>query len=135
MACWLLKSDPETYSFDDLERDRRTVWDGVRNNTALIHLRRMKKDDEVLIYHSGSDKAVVGVAKVSRGPYPDPTLQDPRCVVVDLAFSRRLSKPVPLSRIKADPTFASFDLVRISRLSVMPVAPPLWKRLLAMSEP
>jgi predicted RNA-binding protein with PUA-like domain len=130
---WLLKTEPSTYSFDQLEREGRTTWDGVRNPTALGHLRAIRTGDEILIYHTGAEKAVVGVAKVLTGAYPDPAAGDPRLVVVDLAPVRRLKAPVPLARIKADAAFADFALVRISRLSVMPVTAPQWKRLLALS--
>ena len=132
MNHWLLKSDPETYGFDDLERDKTTTWDGVRNNQTLIYLRQMKKDDLALIYHSGGDKHVVGLAEVIRGPYPDPKLEDRKLVVVDLKFKQRLPRPVTLAQIKADPDFLEFALVRISRLSVMPVPAPLWKKLRTM---
>jgi predicted RNA-binding protein with PUA-like domain len=130
---WLLKTEPSTYSFDQLEREGRTTWDGVRNPTALRHLRAIEAGDEVLIYHTGEERAAVGIAKVTKGAYPDPKAGDPRLVVVDLAPVGRLKTPVPLSRIKADPFFADFALVRISRLSVMPVTAPQWKRLLALS--
>ena len=132
MNHWLLKSDPDTYSLDDLERDKTTTWDGVRNNQALIFLRQMKKGDLALIYHSGGDKHVVGLAEISRGPYPDPKLVDPKLVVVDLKFKQRLPRQVTLAQIKADSDFSEFALVRISRLSVMPVPAPLWKKLRTM---
>jgi predicted RNA-binding protein with PUA-like domain len=130
---WLFKTEPSTYSFDQLERDGRATWDGVRNPTALRHLRDIGAGDEVLIYHTGDEKAVVGIAKVVKGAYPDSKAGDPRLVVVDVTPVRRLKTPVPLARVKADPFFADFALVRISRLSVMPVSAPQWKRLLALS--
>ena len=133
MNHWLLKSDPETYGFDDLERDKTTTWDGVRNNQALIYLRKMKKGDFALIYHSGGDKHIVGLVEIIRGPYPDPKLDDSKLVVVDLKFKQRLPRPVTLTQIKADPDFVDFALLRISRLSVMPVPAPLWKKLRTMS--
>ncbi len=132
MNHWLFKSDPETYSFDDLERDKTTTWDGVRNNQALIFLRQMKKGDLVLIYHSGDGKDIVGLAEIIRAAYPDPKLKDPKLVIVDLKFKQRLSRPVTLAQIKADRSFADFHLVRMSRLSVMPVPAPMWKKLLTM---
>jgi len=122
---WLLKSDPETYNFDDLERDGTTTWDGVRNNQALIYLRQRKKGDIALSYHSGGDKHVVGLAEIIRGPYPDPKLEDPKLVVADLKFKQRFPRPLTLAQIKADPDFLEFALVRISRLSVMPVPVPM----------
>jgi len=129
MNHWLLKSDPETYGFDDLERDKTTTWDGVRNNQALIYLRQINKGDFALIYHSGGDKHVVGLAEIIRGPYPDPKVENLKLVVVDLKFKQRLPRPVTLAQIKADPDFLEFQLVRMSRLSVMPVPAPLWKKL------
>lgn len=133
MNYWLLKSDPETYGFDDLERDKKTVWDGVRNNQALIHLRAMKRGDLAFIYHSGEDKAIVGLAEITNASYADPKENDPKLVVVDLAFKKRLPKPVTLAQIKADADFKDFALVKISRLSVMPVPPNLWKKLMKMA--
>jgi predicted RNA-binding protein with PUA-like domain len=123
MASWLFKSDPDTYSLDSLERDGRATWDGVANNTALIHLRKTAPGDEVIVYHSGDDKAVMGIAKVVKGSYADPKLKDPKLVVCDIQFVKRLGAPVPLAAIKAVKGLADFDLVRISRLSVMPVKP------------
>ena len=134
MAYWLLKSDPETYGFTDLERDRRTTWDGVSNPQALIHLRQMARGDQVLVYHSGRDKAVIGHATVAKGAYPDPKRGDPKLVVVDLAVGPRLAAPVALATIKADPAFADLGLVRQSRLSVMPVSAAQWKRLAALGQ-
>jgi predicted RNA-binding protein with PUA-like domain len=131
---WLLKTEPSTFSFDQLERDGKTVWDGVRNNLALMHLRAMKPNDRLLIYHTGATKAVVGMAKVVSKPYPDPKQQDPRWVVVDVTPDGRLAKPVTLAAIKADPAFADFPLVRMSRLSVMPVSSEHWSRLLSLAK-
>lgn len=133
MAYWLLKTEPSDFSYGDLEKRQRAVWDGVKNNAALIHLRTMKKGDLAFIYHSGNEKAVVGIAGIASDPYPDPKVKDSKRVVVDLVPRERLGMPVPLSAIKGSSEFSSFGLVRISRLSVMPVPPSLWKRLLAMS--
>ena len=121
MNRWLVKSDPDTYSWADLVREKRTVWDGVGNNTALMHLRAMKKGDEVMVYESGKPKVIVGLATIVKGPYPDPNRDDPRFVVVDLKAGKPLAKPVTLADLKADGGFTEFPLVRISRLSVMPV--------------
>lgn len=129
---WLLKTEPTTYSFDDLTRDGRTTWDGVRNALAQQHLRAMRSGDEVLVYHSGKDKAVIGLAKVSRAPFPDPGAGDPKLVAIGLAAGHRLARPVTLAEIKRDPVFAAFALRRISRLSVMPVSAAEWTRLLAL---
>lgn len=132
MPRWLVKSDPETYAFDDLVRERRARWDGVANALALRHLAAMRPGDEVLIYESGKVKAAVGRARVVSVPYPDPAAGDPRRLVVDLEAGPRLPRPVTLAAVRAEPAFAAFELVRQSRLSVMPVPEPLWRRLLAM---
>jgi predicted RNA-binding protein with PUA-like domain len=129
---WLLKTEPTTYSFDRLVAEGRAVWDGVRNNLALQHLRAMKAGDRALIYHSGADKAVIGTAKVVASAYADPKETDPKLVVVDIAPDARLAVPVPLAAIKADPAFADFQLVRNSRLSVMPASAEQWKRLVSL---
>lgn len=132
MAYWLLKTEPTTYSFDDLLREGTTVWDGVANNTALIHLRQTQPGDPALIYHSGDERAVIGTATIASVPYPDPKLADPKRVVVDVEAGERLARVVPLSAIKADPAFAQFGLVRLPRLSVMPVPDELWQKLIRM---
>ena len=129
MNYWLLKTEPETYSWDDLQRDRKATWDGVTNALALKHIRNMKKGDQVLVYHTGKERAAVGIAKVSSDPYPDPKADDARIVVVDLKPEAKLTKPVTLDTIKADPTFAGWELIRIGRLSVMPVPPAMWNRI------
>jgi predicted RNA-binding protein with PUA-like domain len=121
MAYWLFKEEPDHYSLDDLFRDKRTTWAGVGNNLALKHLRSVKKGDHVLYYHTGKEKSVVGVMEVVKGPYPDPARDDDRFVVVDVKPLSRLDRPVSLAELKANPKFADFALVRISRLSVMPV--------------
>ena len=132
MNRWLLKTEPSTYSYADLVRDQATTWDGVKNPTALNHLRAMKNGDQVLFYHTGDEKAIVGVARIISNPYADPKLGDPKRVVVDLAPVRALKSPVTLARVKADPRFVAFALVRIPRLSVMPVTPDQWEALLAL---
>ena len=119
---WILKTEPSTYAWDDLVRDGQTVWEGVANAAALIHLRAMQTGDEALIYHSGSGKAIVGVACITRGAYPDPKLNDPRRVVIDVQAHHPLKRPVTLAAIKADRGLAQLGLVRISRLSCMPVS-------------
>lgn len=120
MATFLLKTEPETYSFADLERDRRTGWDGVRNALAQRHLRSIVPGDELFIYHSGKERQVVGIAKALTGPIPDETDETGKYIKVDLAFVRRLARPVTLAQFKAA-GWDQFDLVRMSRLSVMPV--------------
>ena len=134
MAYWLLKTEPSEHSFTDLERDGHAVWNGVSNNQALIHMRAVKKGDRALIYHTGGERAAVGVATVTSDPYPDPEAGDPRLVAFEIAPRQRLRRPVTLAEIKADLAFAGFDLVRLSRLSVMPVPAEMWKRLLALAK-
>jgi predicted RNA-binding protein with PUA-like domain len=131
-AYWILKTEPTTYSFERLTKDRRTVWDGVSNPLALKHLREMAVGDQVLIYHTGDEKAAVGLARVVRAAYADPKAKDPKLVVVDLEAGYPLPKPVTLAAVKADPAFGDLALVRMGRLSVVPVKPEQWKRLLAM---
>lgn len=126
---WIVKTEPSTYSFDDLARQKTAVWDGVKNNLALKHLRQMKPGDQVLVYHTGDEKAVVGVAEVVSEPYPDPKQKDPKLTVVDLRAGGRLPRPVPLAEIKKDRAFADIALVRIGRLSVSPVSAEQAKRL------
>lgn len=135
MAFWLVKTEPNVYSFDDLVRDRRTVWDGVTGNAALKHIRAVKEGDEALVYHSGEERVVVGLARIASAPYPDPRSRDPRLVVFDVTPERRLPHPVPLAAIKVDPAFMTSDLVRLPRLSVVPLTAPLWRRLLALGGP
>jgi predicted RNA-binding protein with PUA-like domain len=130
---WILKTDTDTYPFEQLERERRAVWDGVTNALALKHIRSMAKGDQALIYHSGDEKALVGLARIVSDPYPDPQSDDPRLVVVDLEAGSRVPRPVTLAEVKADPAFADLGLVRMSRLSVIPVPPAQWKRLLSMT--
>jgi predicted RNA-binding protein with PUA-like domain len=134
MASWLFKEEPDHYSMEQLFRDKRTVWDGVENNLALKHLRSVQKGDRVLYYHTGSEKAVVGVMEVVKGPYRDPTRDDARFVVVDVKPLRRLDRPVSLAEIKANPKFADFALVRNSRLSVMPVTDWQWAEIERLSK-
>jgi predicted RNA-binding protein with PUA-like domain len=134
MAYWLFKEEPDHYSLDDLFRDKRAVWAGIGNNTALMHLRSVQKGDRVLYYHTGKEKAVVGVMEIVKGPYPDPKRDDPRFVVVDVKPVSRLNRPVSLAEIKANPKFADFALVRISRLSVMPVTNQQWAEIERLSK-
>jgi predicted RNA-binding protein with PUA-like domain len=130
---WLLKTEPDHYAYADLERDGATVWDGVSNNAALLHIRAMRPGDLALIYHTGEERQAVGVAEVTSEPYPDRQAGDPKLVVVDVRPLRRLPRPVTLSAVKADAAFADFALVRQGRLSVVPVNPEQWQRLLAMA--
>lgn len=127
---WLLKTEPSAYSYADLEREGRAVWDGVTNPVALKNLRAMGTGDEVFLYHTGDEKAVVGRARVTRAAYADPKKGDPRLVVVDIEPAGRLKTPVTLAEIKATPAFADSPLVRQGRLSVVPLTPAQWKAVL-----
>ncbi len=133
MAHWILKTEPSEYGFSDLVRDRRTRWEGVSNPVALKHLRSMLEGDEALIYHTGNEKSLIGLARIASAPYPDPSGKDPRLVVVDVEARGPLPRHVTLAEIKADPAFKDLGLVRVPRLSVVPVEPAQWIRLLSMA--
>ena len=130
---WLFKTEPGAYSYAQLERDGHAVWDGVKNALALRHLAAVEKGDEVLVYHTGDEKAAVGVARVTRGAYSDPKQKDARLVVVDLEPVRPLPRPVTLAEMRANPKLAGFDLLRLPRLSVMPVSAGQWAEILRMA--
>ena len=132
MAYWLVKSEPSTYSYDHLIKDKQTTWDGVRNYAARNHLKSMKKGDEVLFYHSNEGLEIVGIAKVSKESYQNPTT-DESWVVVDLKPHKRLTKPVPLAQIKTDKRLAEMALVRLGRLSVQPVTDAEWKVIMELA--
>jgi predicted RNA-binding protein with PUA-like domain len=132
MSYWILKTEPTTYSYDDLAQEKRTVWDGVKNNLALRHIRAMRKGDQVLVYHSGKEKSLVGLAEIVTDPYPDPEQSDPKLVVVDIKAKGAVPEPVSLADVKADRAFEDLALVRIPRLSVIPVPAPQWKKLLKL---
>jgi predicted RNA-binding protein with PUA-like domain len=127
---WILKTEPGSYSFDDLVKEKRTRWDGVKNPVALKNIRAMKPGDPVGVYHTGSEKRLVGLARVASAPYPDP--RHAGLTVVDLEPVKPLANPVALATIKADPAFKDLALVRQGRLSVVPVPAPLWARLLRL---
>ena len=131
MARWLMKSEPESYSWADLVQDGGTEWDGVRNNAARLHLRAMKAGDEAFFYHSMSDKAVVGVMRITREALPDPKAPD--WVRVRVEPVRQLERPVTLAEIKAEPSLAKMELIRQSRLSVAPVRDEEWRLILQMA--
>ena len=130
---WLVKEEPAHYSFDDLVRDGHTAWTGVRNPLAQKHLQSMRKGDRILYYHTGDVKAVVGIAKAASAPYPDPADKAGKLYAIEVAPVKKLKSLVTLAAIKADNTFASFPLVRISRLSVMPVTDDEWRRIEEMA--
>ncbi len=134
MNYWLLKSEPETYSWDDLVREKRSMWDGVRNYTARNNLRSMKKGDRAFFYHSGKNPSVVGVVEIVKEAYPDPTAEKGDWSVVDVKPLHPLPRPVTLKEIKATPALAKMSLVTSFRLSVQPVRPAEFKRILSMAE-
>jgi predicted RNA-binding protein with PUA-like domain len=130
---WILKTDSDVYPFEQLERERRAVWDGVSNPVALRHIRSMAPGDPLMIYHSGATKEIVGLASVVSPPYPDPKHPEGKLTVVEVEAGRRLPKPVSLKAIKSDPVFTDLALVRQPRLSVIPVPERQWNQLLAMA--
>ena len=133
MAYWLVKSEPTAYSWDQLVKDKQTCWSGVRNYAARLHLRAMKKGDEVFFYHSNEGTDIVGIAKVVKEAYQDPTTTDDKWVAVDLKPHKKLKNPVTLDTIKKDKRLASMALVRIGRLSVQPVSDAEWKMVMELA--
>lgn len=133
MAYWILKTEPDSYSYQQLERDGRARWDGVTNPVALAHLRKMQPGDELMIYHTGAEKSCIGIGKVTRAAYPDPNDGEGRLVVVDIAPVRELARWVTLAEIKAEPELADLALVRMPRLSVMPATPAQWNKIISMA--
>jgi predicted RNA-binding protein with PUA-like domain len=133
MARFLVKTEPSTYSFANLQRDKRTVWDGISNPVALRNLATVKKGDTVIVYHTGDEKQAVGLAVAASDAYPDPKLGDPKRLVVDLAADRALRKPVTLAQVKADAVLKTNDLARLPRLSVIPFSEPQFQRLLRLA--
>ena len=134
MANWLFKEEPTHYSYDDLVRDGKTSWTGVKNAVAQRNLRSVKKGDKIFFYHTGDQKAVVGIAKAANDAYPDPGDSEGKLYAVDVAPVKKLKNPVTLAAIKADKAFASFVLTRVPRLSVMPVEDEIWDRIVGMSQ-
>jgi predicted RNA-binding protein with PUA-like domain len=134
MAYWLMKTEPDTFGWNDLTREGKAMWDGVRNFAARNNMKAMKVGDQVFIYHSNVGKEIVGLAKVIKEAYPDPTSEDPQWVVVDVAPEYPLKRSVTLKEIKADEKFKDFQLVTTSRLSVMPVSKEHFDRILKLSE-
>jgi predicted RNA-binding protein with PUA-like domain len=130
---WLFKEEPSSYNFEEFRKDGRTVWAGVKNPLAQKHLRSVKKGDRILYYHTGNEKAVVGIAKAAGDAYPDPKDKTGKAVVVDVVPDRALTRPVTLAEIKASKAFVSFPLTRLPRLSVMPVTDTEWKEIERMS--
>lgn len=133
MAYWLIKSEPFKYSWDQFEKDKQTFWDGVRNYAARLHLRAMKKGDLAFFYHSNEGTEIVGIAKVVKEAYQDPTTDDTNWVAVDFKPHKKLKKPVSLAQIKADKRLAAMALVRLGRLSVQPVTEEEWAIVMEMA--
>lgn len=133
MPCWLFKEEPEHYSYADLEREGRTLWTGVTNNLARKNLREVRPGDRIWFYHTGSEKQVVGEMVADSGPLPDPDASDAKGVAVEVRPVRRLLAPVSLQAIKDDPELSDWELVRLPRLSVMPVTVAQWKRVQSLS--
>ena len=131
---WLFKTEPTVYSFQQLEKDKSTIWDGVKNNLALKNLKDIKKGDPILIYHTGDEKAAVGIARAVSGAYPDPSKKDPKLLVVDIEAVKPLPRPVALAEVKANPKLSKFDLVRLPRLSIMQVTDDQWDMIEAMAK-
>ncbi len=131
---WLVKQEPKSYNFSILKKDKKTVWDGVHNNLALKHINNMKKGDLILFYHSGDEKQVVGIMEVSSKPYSNPEETNERFVVVDVKYKKELQNPVTLSEMKKQKKFKNWELLRISRLSVMPVPKEIWNSIIKMSK-
>lgn len=133
MAYWLVKSEPFVYSWDQFEKDKQTVWEGIRNYAARLHLRAMKKGEEVLFYHSNEGLEIVGIAKVAKEAYQDPSTPDNAWVAVDLQAFKKLKTPVALTQIKNESRLANMALVRIGRLSVQPVTDEEWKLIMELA--
>lgn len=131
---WLVKQEPKSYNFSILKKDKKTVWDGVHNNLALKHINNMKKGDLISFYHSGDEKQVVGIIQVSSKPYSNPEETNERFVVVDVKYKKELQNPVTLSGMKKQKKFKNWELLRISRLSMMPVPKEIWNSIIKMSK-
>src|SRR5437868_5843475 len=134
MAFWLLKTEPATYSWDDLVREKKATWDGVSNAAALINLRAMKKGDLALLYHTGKERAAIGIVEITHGAYPDPKQHNEKLVVVDVKPKVKLARPVTLDEFKSGKTFAGWDLLRIGRLSVVSAPKKMWERIQQLAD-
>jgi predicted RNA-binding protein with PUA-like domain len=134
MNYWLLKEEPKNYSFDILEREKNTTWDGIKNNLALKYIKQIKKGDELFIYHSGMEKLIIGIAKATSKPYPDPNQNNEKLLVFNIKVKKRLKRTISLKEIKSNSIFKDFELVRLPRLSVMPVSQKYWNYIIKLSE-
>ena len=132
MNYWLLKTEPSDYTYDDLVKDKKTVWDGVANNAALINIRNARKGDLAFIYHTGDERQIVGIAKLTSDPYSDPKLDNPKMAVFDVKPVKKLKTPVTLSQIKADKKYSEFRLIKEGRLSVVSVPKEFWDDFIKM---
>ena len=133
MANWLLKTEPSVYSFADLQRDKKTVWDGIKNNLALMHIKTVKKGDRCIIYHTGGQRVCMGLGTATTGAYPDPEKDDPRLLVFDIKVGKPLARAVSLNEMKLNPGLEGFDLFRLGRLSFVPVSDAHYEVILDMS--
>ena len=131
---WLFKTEPSVYSYQQLLKDKKTIWDGVANNLALKNLKDIRKGEQIFIYHTGDEKQAVGIARALGGAYPDPSKNNPKLLVVNIEPVKALAKPVTLAQVKADKKLANFDLVRNSRLSIMKVTDEQWKIIEGMAK-
>ena len=134
---WLAKQEPDGprgYNFETLKKDKKTIWDGVHNNLALKHMREMKDGDLVLFYHTGDERQAVGIMEIVSEPYPNPKEENKRFIVVDVKYKKSLKRPVTLDEIKKQKTFQNWELIRISRLSVMPVPKHIWDTIIDISQ-
>lgn len=131
---WLCKQEPSTYNIEQLKKEKTTVWDDVHNNLALKHMTQMKKGDLAFFYHTGDEKQVVGIMEIISNPYPNPKEKNPRFVVMDVKYKKHLDSPVTLTQIKTNKKFKDWELLRISRLSVMPVPSQIWEEILKISQ-
>jgi predicted RNA-binding protein with PUA-like domain len=134
---WLAKqepSGPRGYNFETLKKDKKTVWDGVHNNLALKHMRNMKSGDLVLFYHTGDERQIVGIMEITSKPYPNPKEDNERFIVVDVMYKKSLNRPITLDELKKQKNFTNWELIRISRLSVMPVPKDIWDAIIEISK-
>lgn len=131
---WLCKQEPSTYNIEQLKKEKTTVWDDVHNNLALKHMTQMKKGDLAFFYHTGDEKQVVGIIEIISNPYPNPKEKNPRFVVMDVKYKKHLDNSVTLTQIKTNKKFKDWELLRISRLSVMPVPSQIWEEILKISQ-
>jgi predicted RNA-binding protein with PUA-like domain len=134
MNYWLCKQEPSSYNFDSLEKEKTTSWDDVHNNLAIKHINSMKKGDQAFFYHSGDEKQIIGIMEITSSAYPNPKEKNPRFVTINVKYKKRLKRPITLAEIKTNKKFKDWELLRISRLSVMPVPSQIWSEILKISQ-